>query len=198
MNIVAFQVGIAYETRSAAILFLTMGIIYIISIVGMRQPAIFTQSLRRATEKLRAAEQQADPLGSEQAQAGGAVKYKKSNLTEDESGAIWQRLQTLMDERQLYRDNELSLPDLAEAMEVKLHDLSQVINSRAGMSFFEFINRYRVEAAMQLLSDSTNDHRKVLDIAMDVGFNSQSTFYAHFKKQCGKTPNQYRKGTPAT
>ena len=50
----------------------------------------------------------------------------------------------------------------------------------------------RVEAAKQLLQDGASPRRKMLDIALSVGFSSQSTFYQQFKKATGTTPTAYR------
>ena len=39
---------------------------------------------------------------------------------------------------------------------------------------------------------SVANHLKLLDVALEVGFNSQSTFYNQFKKRCGVTPKKFR------
>ncbi len=54
----------------------------------------------------------------------------------------------------------------------------------------QYINGVRLSAAMELLSRTD---RKVLDIAMDTGFNSLSYFIGVFKENLGCTPTQFRK-----
>lgn len=79
------------------------------------------------------------------------------------------------------------------------------IADRAGMSeghfcrFFkqmvqkspiEYMNHYRVQKASLLLEQTD---RKVVDIALEVGFDNLSYFIATFKKWNGVTPSRYRK-----
>lgn len=54
----------------------------------------------------------------------------------------------------------------------------------------EYINYLRVQKACRLLEQS---ERKVVDIALDVGFDNLSYFIVTFKKWNGLTPSQYRK-----
>lgn len=54
----------------------------------------------------------------------------------------------------------------------------------------QYINSVRLSSAMELLSHTD---RKVLDIAMDTGFNSLSYFIGVFKDSFGCTPTQFRK-----
>lgn len=54
----------------------------------------------------------------------------------------------------------------------------------------EYINYHRIQKACRLLEQSD---RKVVDIALDVGFDNLSYFIATFKKWKGLTPSQYRK-----
>jgi len=62
-----------------------------------------------------------------------------------------------------------------------------------GMSFFDYLNQYRIEHAKVLLSELSGQNGAVLNVAFTVGFNSNSAFYAAFKKCAGKTPAQYRR-----
>ena len=58
-------------------------------------------------------------------------------------------------------------------------------------NFNRFINEYRVsEVCLQLEQGSD---RKLIDLAMDAGFSSKSSFNATFKKLTGQTPSQYKR-----
>ena len=61
------------------------------------------------------------------------------------------------------------------------------------MSFFEYLNGYRIEFAKKLLSAPDSRSGAILNIAFTVGFNSNSAFYAAFKKCVGQTPAHYRR-----
>ena len=54
----------------------------------------------------------------------------------------------------------------------------------------QYMNSVRLSAAMDLL---TRTDRKVLDIALDTGFNSLSYFIGVFKQGLGCTPTQFRR-----
>lgn len=118
------------------------------------------------------------------------AKYQRSALNEQLSGNIVNKLHQAMTQDQLFLDAALSLPKLAKHIATSPSYISQTMNETLGVNFFDYVNRYRVEAAkIQLLnSDAT-----VLDIAMNVGFNAKSSFYTAFKKETQLTPNQFRK-----
>ena len=82
---------------------------------------------------------------------------------------------------------------LSEMMDVPLHYLSSLLNEHVEESFTEFINRNRIEDAKQKLLDDTASNLTIFAIALDCGYNSESTFYTNFKKYSGMTPNSFRK-----
>jgi AraC-like DNA-binding protein len=49
-----------------------------------------------------------------------------------------------------------------------------------------------VEAAIKLMQSDISSREAILDIALEVGFNSTSTFYNAFRKVTGQTPGAYR------
>jgi len=75
---------------------------------------------------------------------------------------------------------------------VRPQELSEVINTAYGGSFYDLVNRARVDMAKVLLREPRARRRKMLDIALSVGFSSQSTFYSQFRKQTGMTPTVWR------
>jgi AraC-like DNA-binding protein len=165
----------------------TVAVIYWLSIGGLRQQAIFTESIRTA---LAAVDRDASAEAAAHEHEHG--KYAKSGLDDDRTAEIWLRLQQRLRNEQPFLDPQLDLPALAKQVGVRPQELSQVINSRSGGSFYDLINTYRIEAAKTLLRSDGDQRRKMLDIALSVGFSSQSTFYHQFKKLTGVTPSMYR------
>ena len=92
-----------------------------------------------------------------------------------------------------YRDPDLTLPNLAERLDTTPHKLSEVLNTELGQTFYDFINKYRVDDVRRRLAESRSKNLNVLTVAMDAGFASKSTFNQVFKKQTGQTPSTYRK-----
>ena len=60
-------------------------------------------------------------------------------------------------------------------------------------TFYNFINKYRVEEAKKLLASTKMDEFNILGIAFASGFNSKTTFNTTFKKIVGISPSQYSK-----
>lgn len=120
------------------------------------------------------------------------VKYRNSQLTENASQSLAEKLTQLMKEQQIYRENELGLDKLATRLGVSRHHLSQVINEQFGKNFFEYINSLRIADAQSLLQQQ-NDDLHIIDIAYQVGFNNKVSFYKAFKNETGMTPTEFRK-----
>ena len=118
-------------------------------------------------------------------------KYQRSALGAEQAASIAGKLEQAMAQEQLYLDAALSLPKLARHIGCSPNYISQTLNETLGLNFFDYVNRYRVQAAARLLRDTD---LTVLDIAMNVGFNAKSSFYTAFKKELQQTPSQYRAG----
>lgn len=118
-----------------------------------------------------------------------AVKYEKSALTEEDTSRIAAKVQAAMEADELYLDPNLSLRILAKHVSVPPNYVSQTLNGHIGETFFDYINRWRIEYAKPLLATSDES---VLNITYDSGFNSRSSFYKAFKKETGQTPSAYR------
>jgi len=120
-------------------------------------------------------------------------KYAKSGLSNEQLLEYKDRLDQVMQSQQVYLRSDLTLPKLAETVDCSVNHLSQVINSGFGISFFDYLNQHRIEHARELLTTIEGQNGAILNIAFTVGFNSNSAFYAAFKKSVGQTPAQYRR-----
>jgi AraC-like DNA-binding protein len=129
-------------------------------------------------------------LTSRQAQKS---KYAKSGLNVVQLSDYKYRLENIMLEQQAYLRSDLTLPRLADAVGCSVNHLSQVINAGFEMSFFDYLNKHRIRHAKGLLGNLDDRNGAILNVAFTVGFNSNSAFYAAFKKVVGQTPAQYRR-----
>ncbi|MEM7282029.1 MAG: helix-turn-helix domain-containing protein, partial [Pseudomonadota bacterium] len=127
------------------------------------------------------------------AKAIGQRKYAKSGLCGEQLLAYQHRLENIMQSEQFFLQPDLTLPRLAKAVDCSVNHLSQVINSGFGMSFFDYLNNYRIDYAKKLLGECREKNSAILDVAFTVGFNSNSAFYSAFKKIVGQTPAQFRR-----
>lgn len=118
------------------------------------------------------------------------IKYKSSSLSPEDQALILQKLKKLMSEKKLFLQPNFALPNLAEQLNVSVHQVSQAINDGLGKSFFEMLAEHRIEEAKILLVTKANI--KVEEIAELVGYNSKSSFNTAFKKLAGMTPSKWR------
>lgn len=116
-------------------------------------------------------------------------KYSRSALDQARSDRIARKIEAVMTERRLYLESDLTLGDLASAVDAPPNYVSQTLNETLGETFFDYVNGKRVEAALQLLRETD---RSALDIAYAVGFNARSSFYKSFQRKTGTTPGKYR------
>jgi steroid delta-isomerase-like uncharacterized protein len=116
-------------------------------------------------------------------------KYGKSGLSESEARHLRDHLLAVMAEERPFLDPDLTLAGLADHLGVSTNHLSQVINSQCQQSFWEFLNHHRVEEAKRRLREA--GPRDVLQVAMDAGFRSKSSFYTAFKRHTRMTPREY-------
>lgn len=124
---------------------------------------------------------------------GAGRRYAKSGLGQAAMGQLLESLRQAMEVDRIYLDPELSLPRLADTLGCSVNHLSQAINAGHKLSFFDYLNQFRVAEAARLLRQDDCRFPAVLDVALAVGFNSTSTFYTAFKKVTGQTPARYRR-----
>nr|WP_307729857.1 helix-turn-helix domain-containing protein [Duganella sp. sic0402] len=117
-------------------------------------------------------------------------KYQNRKLAQKDAIALLESLNKMMHEQQLYLNPMLSLAMLAKKMGSLQTTISQVINENSGKSFNAYINEFRIEYAKDLLVQES--HLNMELVAERSGFNSDSTFFAAFKKITGQTPASYR------
>jgi AraC-like DNA-binding protein len=121
-----------------------------------------------------------------------AGKYAKSGLTEQRMSEIGTQLAGFMQSDKAFLESGLTLDEMATRSGVPSHQLSQVLNQHLGVSFFEYVNRMRVEEAKRCLRDPAFGEQTVLQIGFSSGFNSKAAFNAAFKRFTGTTPAAYR------
>jgi AraC-like DNA-binding protein len=127
----------------------------------------------------------------ESEQTGG--KYEKTKLKDEDVQSIKQRLDQHLIFARPYLNRNLTISDLAEALEVPAYQLSQVINGHMDQTFYELINTYRVNEVKQRFFDTKYRNLTLLGIAMECGFNSKASFNRIFKQLTNQTPTEYIK-----
>ena len=121
-------------------------------------------------------------------------KYANNKIPQQEADELLDKVSRLLEKEALYKNPNLTLPQLAKELNIRPHLLSQLLNDNLNKSFSHFINEFRVKEAIELLKSDRNLKMEV--IAEMCGFNSNSTFYAAFKKVTKTTPAKYADNRP--
>ncbi len=119
-------------------------------------------------------------------------KYQTSSLSETAMTHLFGELTRLFEQDALYLVPDLKVQDVAAKLTVTSHNVSQVLNVKAGKSFYDFVNGYRVAHMQRLLAAPETQHFTILALANESGFNSKATMNRVFKQHTDMTPRQYR------
>ena len=119
-----------------------------------------------------------------------AMKYARSCLDEPTRARIRRRLDQAFASA-VHCDNRLTLRGLCQHVRENPHYVSQVINQDLGTSFYDLVNRQRIETAKAALTAFPD--KSILEVALEAGFNSKSTFNTAFRQHAGSTPTQFRR-----
>ena len=117
-------------------------------------------------------------------------KYANSGLSEEMLTQLALKLDRVMSEKKPYLENDLTLNDLAERLSVSRYHLSQIINQKHKLGFYDYVNRFRIQEAKRLIRLDNNSG--VTEVGYKVGFNNRVSFYKAFKKFESCTPTEYR------
>ncbi len=156
--------------------------LYYLGYFGLKQGRLYTDTLP--------APSQDQPVLPE---AAPAAKYTRSGLKAAEGAAFAETVIDYLKTEKPYLRSRLSIQDLAQGLEMPAHVLSQVINEHLNGSFYDLINRHRVDEFKKRLADPQYQQFTLIAIALDCGFNSKSSFNRIFKKYEQRTPTEYMK-----
>jgi AraC-like DNA-binding protein len=152
--------------------------LYLLAIFGLRQPAVFVGAHAFV------------PLAGVLAPA---PRYQRSGLDPAQVPELRSRFEALMQTEKPWLDNDLTLAQLAASMAMSPHHLSQLLNEQLHTTFFDCINRRRVDEVKRCLADPAYASQTILDIALSAGFSSKAAFNSAFKQHAGLTPSEFRR-----
>ncbi|WP_245630308.1 AraC family transcriptional regulator [Amphibacillus sediminis] len=89
-----------------------------------------------------------------------------------------------------HHQEKISVAILAEQLQMSEGHFTRFFKSIVHLTPIEYVNSVRINKACELLKKT---NKPIVEVAMDVGFNSQSYFIRTFKKQRGCSPREFRK-----
>lgn len=169
-----YRPSIDWDMGIISVMFLIL-IIFYLGYHGLKQSMIYLP------EFLMSGREQNNQMG-----------HDKQVLPQEELESIKSRLDKVLLNKKPYLEQELTLSMLAELVNTSDKKLSVYLNHTLNISFYDFINRYRVEEVKEKLKLDEYSKYSLLGIAYTCGFNSKSSFYRVFKKQTGISPTDYK------
>lgn len=103
---------------------------------------------------------------------------------------IYQQVNTLMSEQNLYLNPDLTLSTLARKTGVPARQISKAVNLTCGCNVSQWINGLRIDYAQQLLR---NTDLPITEVMLEAGFATKSNFHREFLRISGVTPTDYRR-----
>ena len=123
------------------------------------------------------------------------AKYVRSSLSNGAAEAVLNAVKKHFATEKPYLDSDLKLSTVSGRLNLSPHHISQAINELEHVNFSDFVNKYRIEKALDLLSDHKHSNIKLIEVAFDCGFNNKNSFNNAFKKITGQSPAGYRKAS---
>jgi AraC-like DNA-binding protein len=124
--------------------------------------------------------------------AADEPRYAKSVFDQESANVLLARVDCVLSTDRLFADPRLTLGRLAAAIDSTPHQVSEVLNRYAGVTFHELLNRWRVADVKAQLLDPASDRFTIEGIGASAGFGSRSALYAAFRRLEGITPAQFR------
>lgn len=110
---------------------------------------------------------------------------------DEEIPELVEKLSKAMEVDKMWKDPDLTIVALAEALGTNRTYLSQTIKNNFGGNFSDFVNGYRIAHAVKLMKSQKKEKIVLKSIAIDSGCGSLSTFSRNFKLIYHKTPTQW-------
>jgi len=158
-------------------------LIYGVALAQWRNPRLFTINKIEAIVTQQNASKATESKPEQDKHHSGALDVSTRDF-------ILKDVKQYMENKHAFKDNQLNLISLSELVGVSTHHLSEVLNQHEGKNFYQFVNDYRIKYVCEHLK--RDNKPKIIELALDAGFSSKSTFNAVFKQFTGLSPTQYR------
>ena len=131
----------------------------------------------------------------------GTQPKSKNDVQDPTLNEISQRLipqiEHLFKEEKIYKQQGLSLDDVAKMLDTNRSYLSAAVNDYYQKKFPEFVNTFRIDDAIEMFKEQREGGKyanyTIQAIGEEVGFVGKTTFYSAFKQIVGVTPSEYLK-----
>lgn len=122
---------------------------------------------------------------------------QSSDPGKDADRELYIKVEKLMREKKIYRQKGITREDIAGMLDTNRTYLSRAINTFSGKTFNNYINTWRINEAVGIISDPKREIN-AKQIADDLGYASVDVFYQVFRRETGLSFSRYRKELPSS
>lgn len=101
------------------------------------------------------------------------------------------RIDEAMEKDNMFLRPDLSIVMLSEKVGTNRTYVSKAIKDTKGCNFSDYVNRFRLDYAVELMKNTPKENIVVQNIALQCGCGSIQTFYRYFKLFFNETPTQW-------
>lgn len=173
------------------VMFRETGGIIVVIIWGDCSESLFSEIADSAHEYLKLSVSMAyRPLTGRLSDVPHAYREARQEVYRDaQLSPLVRRARLYVQER--YNERGLTLEQMADELKTNPVYLSRLIKQELGVSFSQLVTDLRMKRAVELLN-TTN--MTIMEVAEQLGYETQHYFSTVFKKTMGVSPNQYRRG----
>jgi len=102
-----------------------------------------------------------------------------------------EKMMQLFKDDKIFKNPDLLLSNLSDTLHLSSANVSKLINEEFKTDFRDFVNKYRVSVAKELIVANLNNGLTFEEISVESGFGSLNAFIRVFKSYEGITPEQY-------
>lgn len=120
-------------------------------------------------------------------------KYTANTMSRNEARQISAKIDEVMTHSKPYLNPELKVGQLAEMIGISSHKLSQFFSQHKDISFYDYVNKYRVDEFKRMVKEDDVRNLTLSAMAEKAGFSSRASFFRYFKNIEGISPGEYLK-----
>lgn len=184
---VRYEMKISHSKRTIIIISAILAIAIIISIaliyVNKKKDRMYTILVEQHQQSLQQAKLQ-KKMEKE-------ICKEKEDAKAQNERELFEKLEKLMSSDKIYRETDITIEKLATMLDSNRTYISSVINKYSGTTFPNYLNKYRINEAISIISDPDTDI-VLKAVYSEIGYKSMTSFYRAFQKETGCTPSVYR------
>lgn len=180
-----------YQVSRQRLIILLLSIILIILVGAGLVIVLLMQRNRKKQQIIEMTQQDLTETKEEIRELSQQLEETKVEKSANNTKALFERIEAVMIEKQLYLNPELDIKMLSEELCSSRTLISVCVNSITGKTFRQWLSEYRLSLFVEMLKEHSEE--SIEELMLRCGYKDQSTFRRQFKSAYGITAGEYRK-----